>query len=74
MNAFNIYIRAGGLMEDPEFHWDKYGIGAGNTPKEAAINALKNDKLFDEKTMTVWGWKLGYETADGGITVIQPDA
>ena len=72
MNSYTIYIRAGGLMEDPRFHWERHAIGEGNSPKEAAINALKNDELFNEQTMTVWGWQIGYETTDGSIMVIHP--
>jgi hypothetical protein len=72
MKSFTIYIRGGGLMEDPCFHWDRHGIAAGETPADACVNLFKNDKLFDAKTMTVWGWKLGYENEDGGITVINP--
>ena len=71
LKTYTIYIRAGGLMEDPEFHWERHGVSAGETPVEACVNLFKGDKLFDAKTMTVWGWQLGYENADGGITVIK---
>jgi hypothetical protein len=72
MKKFTIYIRTGGLMEDPMFRWQFSGYAAGVDEKDACINHFKNDNLFDAKTMTVWGWQLGYENADGGITVIKP--
>ena len=72
MKRFTIYMRAGGLMEDPEFHWERHGFSAGLDAKEACMNLFKNDNLFDHKTMTYWGWLLGYENEDGGITVIKP--
>lgn len=59
-------------MEDPDFHWERHGSAAGVDEKDACINHFKDDKLFNAKTMTVWGWRLGYENEDGGITVIKP--
>jgi len=72
MKFFSIYIKGGGLMEDPNFHWERHGSAPGVDEKDACLNLFKNDKLFDAETMTYWGWQLGYENADGGITVIKP--
>jgi hypothetical protein len=55
MKHFIIYIKAGGLMEDPNFHWELHGSAAGMDEKDACRNLFKDDKLFDAKTMTVWG-------------------
>lgn len=57
-------------MEDPEFHWEADRGGEGNTPYEACLDAYKDDDLFDKTTCTHWGWKIGYETADGYIAAI----
>ena len=74
MKQYIIYIKAGGLMEDPDFHWERYGVGVGETPQAACIHCFKDDKLFDAKSMTIWGWQMGYENEDGGITVLKPTA
>lgn len=72
MNIYKIYVRTGGLMEDPDFRWTLYGTAIGNTPQEAAIHLFKNDSTFTTSTMTLWGWQIGYEDDDGGIVVIKP--
>jgi hypothetical protein len=49
MKHFTIYIRTGGLMEDPDFHWERHGSAAGVDEKDACINHFKDDKLFNAK-------------------------
>jgi hypothetical protein len=58
---YKIYVRVGGLMEDPVFKWIYDGYGEGDNPYEAAENKYKNDKRYDNLHHTLWGWRIGYE-------------
>lgn len=57
-----LLCQEGGLMEDPDFHWEEIGEAEGTTTKEVADNLAKKDKFFaqyyDSKNLTFWGWKL----------------
>ena len=59
-------------MDGQEVHWEKYGISAGIDAKDACVNCFKDTTLFNINTMTVLGWRLGYENDSGGITMIYP--
>lgn len=72
MNTYEIYVRTGGLMEDPIFRWTLHGPSQGETPKDAAINLFKTDSTFSVSTMTLWGWIIGYEDKEGHIIIIKP--
>lgn len=65
-----IYCKMGGIMEDPDFHWEPIGKAPGATLKEACDNLAVIDSEFkrdyDPTTMTFWGWKLG-EAKDAGL-------
>lgn len=64
------YIEMGGLMEDPAFHWERDGVGEGDSPEQAADKFFgdKYPKEYNFTQRTVWGWKTGYINSDGGIT------
>ena len=63
MRKYKIYIRWGGLMEDPIFRWEFHGIGEGHTPEEACDELYKHrcNDTYDSTSKTDWGMKLGYE-------------
>ena len=41
-----LFCEEGGIMEDPEFHWEVIGKAEGNTTKEVADNLAAKDKDF----------------------------
>ena len=57
-----LFCLQGGLMEDPDFHWERIGIAAGSSTKEVADNlALKDPdfaKYYNPTSVTYWGWEL----------------
>lgn len=57
-----LWVKAGGIMEDPEFHWDQIGKAEGSTLKEVCDNLAAKTPSFaqyyDPDTLTYWGWKL----------------
>jgi hypothetical protein len=63
-----IYCKMGGLMEDPNFHWEYIGSTNGKTPQEVCDNYAKEHPEFDkdykitfykkEKILSYWGWEL----------------
>ena len=52
----------GGLMEDPNLHWEQIGEAEGSTTQEVADNLAKKDEGFagnyDPESVTLWGWRL----------------
>jgi hypothetical protein len=68
-----LFCRKGGLMEDPEFHWESIGEGEGNTTREVADDLAKRDKAFardyDPTGPSYWGWKLSINPNEVGIDV-----
>lgn len=63
-----IYVKVGGLMEDPIYHWELLGEADGNTLREACDNLAKKDWRFaleyDPKTLTYWAWELSLTKKD----------
>lgn len=57
-----LYCRQGGLIEDPDWHWEVIGKTEGFTTKEVADNLALLDtefaKNYDPITVTFYGWKL----------------
>ena len=51
-----------GLMEDPNFHWEKIGEADGSTAKEVADNLAKKDEGFagnyDPESVIFWRCRL----------------
>ena len=72
MKTFIIYVKKGGLMEDPAFHWERQGFAVAKNAKDAAVWVFRDDTTFDAKRMTLWGWQVGYENKNGGISVLKP--
>lgn len=60
-----LYVKQGGLMEDPEWHWEVAGEGEGETLKEVADDLARRDPgfrgLYDPEQLTMWGWRLALE-------------
>jgi hypothetical protein len=69
MEVYDIYIRWGGLMEDPNFRWEFHGVGYGITPEKACdeLYTRKNSSTYDSKSKRDWGMVLGYENRNGEI-------
>ncbi len=63
-----VYIKCGGLMEDPMFHWEVLGEGEGDTLKEVMADILTREpslaSLYNEEYGTVWGWSLSLTRGD----------
>lgn len=63
-----LYVRAGGLMEDPEFHWEEMGEAEGTTLKEVCDNLAAKDPGFaaeyNPEYLTYWGWRLSLTKED----------
>lgn len=57
-----IYIKCGGLMEDPDWHWEVFGEGNGNTLAEVMEDFLSRNEgyrsCYDPESCTYWGWQL----------------
>lgn len=63
-----VWCEMGGLMEDPEFHWEKIGEAPGNSEEEVYQNLAIQDPDFAEhyspanpavgSCHSYWGWRL----------------
>lgn len=68
----------GGLMEDPDFHWEIIGKAEGDTVKEVADNLTKKDinfaKYYNPKTVTYFGWRLKILSEEPQIKIVKFNA
>lgn len=60
---YKLALRTGGLMEDPEWHYNKIiVIEAGNLrdakSRYAELTNLVHDPDWNEKKQTLWGWAI----------------
>lgn len=57
-----LYVKMGGLMEDPDWRWEEIGEADGQTLKEVCDNLASKDFRFtgeyNPQHLTFWGWKL----------------
>lgn len=62
-----LYCKQGGMMEDPDWHWEVIGQAEGETLKEVADNYAKTDaefkKFYEPQSITMYGWKLSIDPA-----------
>lgn len=61
-----IWVKQGGLMEDPDWHWEPVGEAEGNTLQEACNNLAAQNagfaKYYNPETLSFWGWQLKLES------------
>jgi hypothetical protein len=58
-----VMCKQGGLMEDPEWHWEQIGEGEGETLEEVCDNIASKDPSFaahysKKHGISFWGWEL----------------
>ena len=57
-----LYVKCGGLMEDPDWHWEEIGEADGETLREVCDNLAAKDigfaSEYNSTYLTYWGWEL----------------
>jgi len=60
---YTLSLRTGGLMEDPEWHYENIRTIEANSLKEAKQKyadetGISKDKSWNAENQTLWGWSI----------------